>query len=206
MEPVPVTFPDIQKDQSQSTASSDKPGGPDHLGSSSYESPKATFSVDYSEKEDKTEFVKYFFQKMKQKANLSTNEKYNKNVQDLKTYLKNKKAAYEDTYKDMPKLEAPSGEESDDSFDKAWNSSSNHTLSYQMAQNEISKKLSGKVISESLQGMSQMGVFSSAQDCDELVDLSKILYNKPKPIFWQTQSYLDSFLKSVVYWDSTNLS
>lgn len=67
------------------------------MGSSSYESPKATFSVNYSdpkekdEKQDKTEFVKYFFQKMKQKASMSQNDKYAKNVKDLKHYLKNKK-------------------------------------------------------------------------------------------------------------------
>ena len=67
------------------------------------------------------------------KANMSQNEKYSKNVKDLKTYLKNKKfhkGPFDNEV--LPNYQAGSSEESDDSFDKAWNAKPTvkHTYSY----------------------------------------------------------------------------
>ena len=123
---------------------------------------------------------------------MSQTEKYDQNLKELKTYLKNKKfhkGPFDNEV--IPKYQPPSEEESEPeySFDKAWNASNDHSYSYMQAQNEISKKLSKQIIHESLNSMNSYAAFSEAsmaKDCDELVDLSKIYGKKPKPVFRQT--------------------
>ena len=94
MQPVPLVFGEIPKKSEQpSTASS----GSDNDGKT-YISPKATFTEEEflekhsAEKEEpKSEFIKYFFEKMKDKQK---GENYQKKVKNLVKMLKAKKGKF----------------------------------------------------------------------------------------------------------------
>jgi hypothetical protein len=78
MEPIPLS---LDAHPSQSTASSDA-NGQNSNNSGSEQSPKNKQHYDANKTKEKAEFVKYFFEKMKNKSK-SDNQTYASKVQEL---------------------------------------------------------------------------------------------------------------------------
>lgn len=86
MEPVPISFPDkpFPSYQHSQTSASTTASNP----TNSHDSPNSQMEIEGQP--DKSEFIKKFFNKMKQKANIQQIS-YDQKVQELKQYLKQKK-------------------------------------------------------------------------------------------------------------------
>ena len=148
----------------------------------SIDSPDKGLHQDFKLSYESKDFYKKIFNKMMQKTKMQQAQ-YDKKVQELKAYLKEKK-----NY----------NSQSDSSDEQKIKKTA---VNFQHASDMLSSHLSTEIISQTLQTLNTNVFTSLNEGTDDMVDLSDIFGKLKHMKSKYSRDYLDKFMKVTVFWD-----